>query len=81
MTSLKEVIYKGLLHDFDVNSPHNINEQCGKVADGCIKELEELTLICPRHKLDKFSTMTEKWAFTQGYEFCREEMLSFLRGD
>jgi hypothetical protein len=80
MTSLKESLMK-----FRASNINNTLEEASRLsishADGYIKELEELTLICPRHKLDRFSTMAEKWAFRQGYQFCREDMLRFLRGD
>jgi hypothetical protein len=84
MTELK-VSLRQAAHTWPSIDPTNpwtlrLGNQIDEWADGYIKELEELTLVCPRHKIDKYASMTEKWAFTQGYELCRQEILSLLRG-
>lgn len=72
MTSLREYLNQKI-----PEHPYPLEQ----LTDTYIKELQELTAICPRDKIDKYTTMSEKWAFTQGYEFCRKEMLRLLRGE
>lgn len=77
MTSLKESIYKGLLQDFNINSPHNINEQCGKVAENIIKELEQSMNNYKQHQFHDAAPLPE----ITGMRKMRDEVLRVLRDE